>query len=102
MKIAINTCCSGFSLSPEVYEKLGLEWDGYGMLNNKALGIESNDYLQYRSHPALIEAIEAVGEEAASGFLSEIKIVEIPDDVQWEIQNYDGKETVHERHRSWE
>lgn len=101
MKIAINTCYGGFSVSPAVYEKLGLKWDGYGFIGNKALGIESNDYLQYRSCPALIEAIEAVGEEAASGFLAEIKIVEIPDDVEWEIQGYDGNETVHERHRSW-
>ena len=29
------------------------------------------------------------------------KIVEIPDGVQWEITEYDGKECIKEKHRSW-
>ena len=29
------------------------------------------------------------------------KIIEIPDDIEWEIDNYDGIESIHEKHRSW-
>lgn len=54
-----------------------------------------------RDDPILIAAIEAVGENAAGGRSSKIKIVEIPDDVQWEIDDYDGWESVKEKHRSW-
>jgi len=27
--------------------------------------------------------------------------VEVPDDVVWTIENYDGMETIHEKHRTW-
>ena len=30
-----------------------------------------------------------------------LKMVEIPDDVEWEIADYDGKEWVAEKHRTW-
>ena len=30
-----------------------------------------------------------------------MKVVEIPDDISWEISDYDGWETVEEIHRSW-
>lgn len=37
----------------------------------------------------------------ASGKCAELKVIEIPDGVDWEIDDYDGIETVHEKHRSW-
>lgn len=54
-----------------------------------------------RNDPDLIRAIELVGSENSTGFCSDIKIVEIPDDVDWVIQEYDGLEWVAERHRTW-
>ena len=101
MKIAINKCYGGFSLSEEVFKELGVEWDGYGYLDNEALGIENDYYLAYRADPRLIAAIEKVGEDAASGDLAKVRVVEIPDDIDWDIDEYDGIETINEKHRSW-
>jgi len=53
-----------------------------------------------RDDPLLIQVIDELGEEANDKY-SELKIVEIPDDIEWEIDEYDGMETIHERHRSW-
>ena len=92
MKIAINTCWGGFGLSEKAYEHLGIEWDGYGY-----------KYADYdkRTDSALIECIETLGKEA-NGHFSALKVIEIPDDVDWEISSYDGWEKIEERHRVWE
>jgi hypothetical protein len=39
--------------------------------------------------------------EKANGFCSSLKIVDIPIDVQWFIEEYDGNEWVSEKHRTW-
>jgi len=101
MKIAINRCWGGFGVSKAVFDFLGLEWDGFGHLRNEDFGVGMEDYDSFRSHPRLIEAIEHIGCEKASGTHAEIEIREIPDGVQWEIDDYDGMETIHENHRSW-
>ena len=54
-----------------------------------------------RDDPLLIRAIEETGEKESSDCLGAIKVVEIPDDVDWEIKEYDGAEWVAERHRTW-
>ena len=89
MKIVINTCFGGYELSEKAYEYLGLPWDGNG-----------NEFEDDRTNPKLIECVEKLGEEA-NGELAELHIIEIPDDVKWEINDYDGYETVEEVHRSW-
>ncbi len=53
-----------------------------------------------RDDPLLIECIETLGERAF-GALSELKIVSIPADVEWEIEEYDGREWISEKHRTW-
>ena len=53
-----------------------------------------------RTDPLVIQVVEELGEEANSRF-SKLEVVEIPDGVDWEIDEYDGQETVHEKHRSW-
>jgi hypothetical protein len=30
-----------------------------------------------------------------------LEVIDIPDDIEWFISDYDGVETVHEAHRSW-
>ena len=101
MKIAVNRCFGGFSLSKAVYDELGIKWDDYGYLENEDLGIESGDYNAFRADPRLIAAIEKIGEEESSGSMASIEIVDIPDDIDWEIEDYDGVESFHEHHRSW-
>ena len=54
-----------------------------------------------RSDPLLIECIETLGSDVCSGSCSKLKIVEIPDDVQYVIEEYDGYEHIAEAHRTW-
>ena len=53
-----------------------------------------------RTDPDLIVAVETLGNKA-NGEYAELKIVEIPDNVEWEIAEYDGTEWVAEKHRTW-
>ena len=53
-----------------------------------------------RSNPILIKVVEELGDEA-NGSCAELEIVEIPEDVEYEIDEYDGIESIHEVHRSW-
>lgn len=101
MKIVKNSCFGGFSVSAEVYKELGIQWDEYGYISNEDLGIKDAGYYAYRSDPRLIKAIEKVGLEASSGSHAELEIVDIPDDIKYEIDDYDGVETIREAHRTW-
>ena len=53
-----------------------------------------------RTDPALVEVVKELGAEAG-GKYGELKVVEIPDDVEWEIEEYDGIEWIAEKHRTW-
>jgi hypothetical protein len=55
--------------------------------------IERND--QY-----LVRVVEELGDDV-NGRFSELKVVDIPDDVEWQIDEYDGLEWVAEKHRIW-
>ena len=53
-----------------------------------------------RNDSTLIQVVEELG-SAANGDFAALKVVEIPDDVQWEIEEYDGSEWIAEKHRTW-
>ena len=53
-----------------------------------------------RDDPDLIRVVEELGEEA-NGHNASLKIIEIPSDVKWIIEEYDGSEWVAEEHRTW-
>lgn len=53
-----------------------------------------------RTDPLLIQVVRELGKEANTQ-VSELKIVEIPDGTDYEIDEYDGNESIHEKHRSW-
>lgn len=95
MKIVINTCFGGFGLSEEAYKELGLVWDKFGY----AFRYDSFEDGS-RTDPRLVAVVEKLGTKA-SGPYSNLKVVEIPDGIEYEIDNYDGKETIHEKHRHW-
>ena len=88
MKVVINTCYGGFGLSEKAYKYLGLTWDGYGF------GFSD------RADPNLVKCVEELGKDA-SGLYAKLKVVEIADDVEWQIEEYDGIEWVAEKHRTW-
>ena len=54
-----------------------------------------------RDDPALVQVVQELGSKKASGRFAALKIVRIPDDIEWEIDDYDGLETIHEVHQSW-
>ena len=91
MKVVINRCWGGFGITEEcltLYNKLSGENKKYGW------DIERDD-------TNLIKAIEQIGEKEASQELGDIHIVEIPDGIEYEIEDYDGMESIHEVHNSW-
>jgi hypothetical protein len=49
----------------------------------------------------LISIVELMSSDA-NGEYAELKIVSVPDDVNWYVEEYDGREWVAERHRTWE
>ena len=53
-----------------------------------------------RTHPLLVRVVEELG-EAANGQHARLKLVEIPDGVEWNIDEYDGIEHIAEEHRTW-
>ena len=59
-----------------------------------------HDHDLARDDPYLVQVIEELG-AGANGRHAELKIVEIPADVNWEITEYDGNEAVAEKHRTW-
>ncbi|MBS6168851.1 MAG: hypothetical protein KIC65_09595 [Firmicutes bacterium] len=62
--------------------------------------IRGNDW-RWRTDTDLINLIVEKGSEFVSSPLSSLEIVEIPDDIEWEIEEYDGMEWISEKHRSW-
>ena len=95
MKIVINTCYGGFGLSEEamdMYTNLGGDWEElFG-------SVRINPSI--RADPKLIEVVEKLG-SGAYGRHARLKVIEIPDDVQWYITDYDGVETIREHHQRW-
>lgn len=122
MKVAINKCYGGFGLSEEAFERLielgmtvcstdeeGIDDADIGMWTEKDdirfMGkyyfSKIRDYeSEFRTNPLLIQVIEELGDKA-SGRFSKLSIVEIPDDVEFTIEEYDGFEHVAEVHRTW-
>lgn len=79
MKIVINTCYGGFSITNEAAKLLGYK-DGY------AWDID-------RTNPNLVKLVEAGA--PVGGAFSKLEVVEIPDEAtDWAINEYDGLEEV--------
>jgi hypothetical protein len=53
-----------------------------------------------RSDPLLIRVVEELGENVNTNY-SRLEIIEIPDGIDFEIEEYDGQEWVSESHRTW-
>ena len=92
MKVVINGCFGGFGLSDAALDEY----------KNRE-GITDPDFYYYdipRDCPVLVAMVEEQG-TAINGTFSDLKVVEIPDGVNWYIEEYDGLEHVAERHRTW-
>lgn len=54
-----------------------------------------------RDDPYLVQVVEELGGKVAAGSHAMLKVVTIPADVDWIVEEYDGSEWVAERHRTW-
>lgn len=122
MKVVVNRCYGGFGISDAACEWLMKnrgytlgdgekkeDWETYnivthGLIDKYALintpdGVGKYDDA-FRSHPDLLAVIEALGKDA-NGTFADLEVVDVPDDVDWCIGEYDGKEWVSEKHRCW-
>jgi hypothetical protein len=129
-KVVINKCFGGFSLSREAIleldrlgcphvkrvplsqfaqfkmakgsmeeaKRLAEELFGFPVVGDEV--IEQSHRGRERACPVLVEVVERLGDRANTKY-SELKVVEVPADVEWEIEEYDGVEAVEEKHRSW-
>ena len=93
-KIAINTDFGGFGLSDDAI-------DLYKILTGTPPATDVYYWEIPRDDPVLVQIIEQLNDRAG-GTYSSLKIVEIPDDVEWHIHEYDGMEHVAENHRTWQ
>ena len=106
-KIVINAAHGGFSISLEAAKYMAERGDAQavaelaegGKFYGYGYSKEFDDKYQ-RDNPLLIEAVEKLG-RAANGSVAALRIVEIPDGVDWIIEDYDGAEWVAEQHRTW-
>jgi hypothetical protein len=96
LKIVINNCHGGFSLS-EKAQKLFCQ---YSMIEWKDWQEDWSYYDIERNNQYLVRVVEELDNEA-NGRFSELKVVDIPDEVEWQIDEYDGLEWVAEKHRTW-
>ena len=90
MKIVINREFGGFGLSEDALEEY---CERKGIMDIFVHQIPRDD-------PILVEVVESMGSNA-DGRYSLLKVVEVPDEVDWYIEEYDGVEWVAERHRTW-
>lgn len=115
-RIVINTCFGGFDLSHQAairyLELAGIEYKlepqpdrdtqnklGPAIMIN-GLGWKYYSRTVNRDDPALVSVVNELG-TAANGRFAELKVVTIPANVDWIIDEYDGCEWVAERHRTW-
>lgn len=123
MKILVNRCYGGFGISDKAFEeylnrtgqvfyKRKSKWSPLDSFDYYNVSLEEYDKIRdeeilylsasdiERTDPILIQIIEEMGEESY-GFCSQLEVVEIPDGIEYTIEEYDGDEHIAEAHRTW-
>lgn len=117
-KVVINACHGGFSLSHEAilryhrYSGTEIYWRDLELssgwmprmyhLDAECTGPHSwHEADLLRDDPVLVRVVEELNGALASGTAAVLKVVRVPADVNWCIQEYDGQEWVAEVHRTW-
>jgi len=112
-QIVINRCYGGFGLSHEAvmrYAELkGINLvfqkkDVFDLVHYYKDEIKQENYFSdrdiERTDSALVQVVQEMGDKA-SGPHSRLGVVEIPDGIDYTIEEYDGSEWVAEVHRTW-
>jgi hypothetical protein len=112
MKLVINRCYGGFGLSREgILHARAISkcptWGGVTLKGDvytdsgKTLDRDFGHVSDVERHdPILVRVVEELG-ATADGAFAKLKVVEIPDGIEYEIDDYDGMERVAEKHRTW-
>jgi len=112
MKVVINSDYGGFSLSDEAIEayaeRKGITLRKEERNSDSVLSsdyyLDNDEWFNCREIPRndveLVRVVKELGEKA-NGFAASLKVVEIPEDVDWYVEEYDGNEWVAEKHRTW-
>ena len=95
-------------MSNEAFERLlhrkGIDFeiviDKFGQERYVSHCLSQYDFHEDRSDPDLVAVVEELGDRA-DGWASELVVVEVPDNVKWHIEEYDGCEHIAEDHRTW-
>ncbi len=74
---------------------------GLTLYEGKILCLNDRADPEFRGDAQIIECIETLGVKEAAASLAELLVVEIPDGVDYYIDEYDGTEKINEQHRSW-
>ena len=119
-KVVINRCYGGFGLSEQAFDLLlqakGVAFEKVTKQNGLNYGPDyyevghAGDDVHYispyeyhsteqRDDPDLVRIVEELGKDAWGQF-AELKVVDIPDGVEWYVEEYDGIEWVAEKHRT--
>lgn len=81
MKVILNKCYGGFSLSPQAIAAARID--------------DSWSYGNARFNKSLIRLIEKHGSQWASGLYADLHVVSIPDEAtDYHIDEYDGMESI--------
>jgi hypothetical protein len=111
-KIVINTSYDRFCVSHKAFMRLrelgqpdALKETDHGAYWPAAASPQEPSLNQFgeqipRDDHRLVQVVEELGREA-NGHCAALKVVTIPDDVQWVIEKKDGSERVSEQHRTW-
>ncbi len=129
-KVLINTCYGGFGLSPAAiksyHEKIKIpcylfykirtseEWnkleDGEKLSSTAQVGFsfspngeQINSFYKFnhdRTNKTMISVVEELGCKA-NGPFAQLKVVKIPDYIDFTIEEENGNEWIAEKHRIW-
>lgn len=111
-KIVINTSYGDFCLSHSAFqqlrelgqrealqeEDLGAHWPAGSRSDEPSLNQFGAQIPRDDQH--LVQVVEKLG-ASANGHAAALKVVEIPQASQWQIEKTDGVEHVSEAHRTW-
>lgn len=86
-------------------EPSGEEWHSMSMEERQAHNKRWSQQVFYdhelaRDDPFLVQVVEEMSSKV-NGRHADLKVVDVPDDVEWAIEEYDGTEWVAEKHRTW-
>jgi hypothetical protein len=113
--IVINNCHGGFGLSWDAQiaylDRAGIAYTlgdresrddtiRFGQEIMLATGWPWYDREIARDDSVLVSVVREMGSEANGNF-AQLKIVKIPGDIEWTIDDYDGLDWVAEKHRIW-